>query len=486
MNKKILFVFIILIILFSTSIVDKVFQNDTFFTIVVGEKILREGIYEDEDFSWHEGLKYQNVRWIFDITIAKINDLFGFTGIYIFVMIISAIIGLTIFYILVKQNRNIFISFVYTLIALYAANGILAARAQIISFLIFILEYYFIYKLVEESKKRYILYLTILSILLANIHASVYPLFFVLFMPYIAEYILSFILIKNSPDKKVEISRINNIKLLIICMFITAFGGLISPLGLAPYVNMFKTVGEVSSDIIAEMQPLNPMEVPYFIAYIIILFGIIGFTKIKIRIVDGFYLLGFLILSLSNYRSIYFFYLIDIFPIAKLTVQVYEYYGGIEKIDYKITKILIVGISVYIICFSINNYIGNLNADYVDSTAYPVDATKFLLENVDISKMKLYNHFNFGSYLELNGIPVFIDSRAEIYLSTFNNTSVLEDYNKVVSSTDEYKKIFNKYGVTHALIYNTELFSDNIYNNPEWKLIYLDDNFSIYERVDIK
>ena len=369
---------------------------------------------------------------------------------------------------------------------MYSAREMFAARAQLFSFFIFVLEYFFLYKLVITNKKIYSVLLLVLSILLANIHASVYPLFFVFYMPYIAEYVLSLIVKNNNENNKVEIKRINSFPLLFITLAVTAFGGFVTPIGLAPYVNMFKTVGEISSDIISEMQPLVPIYELPFVLYIAIFIGIVGFTKIKVRIVDCFYLLGFLILSLSTIRSVFFFYLIGIFPIANITARVFNEYKGNIKINKFAEKAFFIIIYILIMCFSVNNFSSKVNEKYIDETAYPVDAAKFILNNLDISKMKLYNHFNYGSYLELEHIPVFLDSRAEIYLSTFNDTSVLEDYKTITSSDSEYKRLFNKYGVTHALIYNNDVFSNNIYENPEWNLIYLDDNFSIYERIEKK
>ena len=104
LDKKEIFIFIVLIIIFSMSIAPKTFQNDTFFTIAVGEKILEQGIYTDETFTWHEGLKYENVRWLFDILITKIYQISDFFGIYLFVMTMSAIIGITLFYVFLKKR----------------------------------------------------------------------------------------------------------------------------------------------------------------------------------------------------------------------------------------------------------------------------------------------------------------------------------------------------------------------------------------------
>lgn len=480
--NKLTFIFsIIAISIFSASLVKKTFQNDTYFTIAVGNKILSEGIYTDETFTFHEGLKYENVRWIFDITIAKIYNLYGFLGIYVFVMIMSAIIGSTIFYILIKQNNSLFNSLILSLIVIYLSRGVLAARAQIISFLIFILEYYYIYMLLATNKKRYLILLVLLSVLLANVHASVYPLFYAFFLPYFAELILYKILKKDGIDNKIIIEKKDNIIVLFYTMIICILGGFITPIGFAPFINMFKTVGEVSTDIIAEMKPLDLYSSKGFIIYICTFIGIVGFSKIKANIVDCFYLLGFGLLSLSSIRSIYFFYLIGIFPISHVINEFFKNYSfkiSTTKIQY---YFLFAIVFILVICFSTSNFSNKLLEYYVSTKDYPVDASEYIKNNINISTMRLYNHFNNGSYLEFCGIPVFIDSRAEIYLNTFNDTNILEDWS-ISNESKKYKTIFDKYGITHALLYNESKIVDYISEDKEWEKIYQDDSFVIYEK----
>ena len=57
------------------------------------------------------------------------------------------------------------------------------------------------------------------------------------------------------------------------------------------------------------------------------------------------------------------------------------------------------------------------DAKYVDESAYPVQACDYILENIDLGKAKFYNEYNYGSYMIFRGIPVFIDSRADLYSS---------------------------------------------------------------------
>ena len=98
--------------------------------------------------------------------------------------------------------------------------------------------------------------------------------------------------------------------------------------------------------------------------------------------------------------------------------------------------------------------------------------------------MKLFNSFNFGSYLELNGIKAFIDSRSGIFTEEFNpGVTILSDWMEVYYGSVHYNEIFEKYGITHALLLNTEIINIYISEDEDWKIIYQDDIFSIYEKV---
>ena len=139
--------------------------------------------------------------------------------------------------------------------------------------------------------------------------------------------------------------------------------------------------------------------------------------------------------------------------------------------------------STIIVLSSSNTIIAKYSEDYITTLVYPVNAAQYILDNIDISEMKIYNHFNFGGYLEFLGIPVFLDSRAEMYAKEFNDTTILEDWCSITSGDESYKKIFDKYGITHALIYKAELIYNYIKDDTEWKILYQDDVFVLYERI---
>lgn len=487
-NKIKYIICVFLIIFFSISVVIKTLDNDTYFDIAVGNKILDIGFYTEEDFTFIEGLEYENVRWIFDVIITNIYNVFGYLGIYIFVMCVAAIIGVSIYYIFLKQKCPMIIAFLLTLFTVFCAKNVFTARAQMLSFLIFIWEYYFIENLLKTNQKRYTIFLMILAILLANTHASVYPLFFVIFLPFIAEQILSKISFLPKKESKIIIEDKKALKILLITFVLTLLCGLITPLGLAPYVNIFKTVGEVSSDFISEMAPIAPASVPEGLYFLIIFAGIVGFTKVKVKLSDCLILFGFALLTFSNYRSIYFLLFLGSFVIGNLLTDFYNEYKlyDIEIKDKKIQNALLILSSLLIISIGTKNLLSNFSSNYEDPVDCAVGVVDFIYENFDedeIDNMRIYNGYNYGSYMEFRGIPVFMDPRAEIYLSTFNNTTIIEDFLRLSSGEIHYDDIFDKYDINYALLENSSVIINYIYEDRYWNLLYQDNYFSFYEKV---
>lgn len=56
-----------------------------------------------------------------------------------------------------------------------------------------ILAIYMIEKFLQTKKKRYAVGLIVIPTLIANLHVAVWPFYFILFLPYIGEYIFSFL-----------------------------------------------------------------------------------------------------------------------------------------------------------------------------------------------------------------------------------------------------------------------------------------------------
>jgi hypothetical protein len=77
-KKQIFNIMVILsILLFAIAIAPKTLQNDTFYTIKIGEYIMQNGIFDltQDTFSWHE-LPYTYPHWLYDLVIYLIYNSF--------------------------------------------------------------------------------------------------------------------------------------------------------------------------------------------------------------------------------------------------------------------------------------------------------------------------------------------------------------------------------------------------------------------------
>lgn len=477
-NKKIYILFSILIAFFCFTIVIKTLSNDTFSAIKIGDYILHNGLDFVEHFNFNE-LSYHNARWLFNIIIAFIYNKFDFLGVYIFTIVNSIALGLVIFNSLYKRNKNILLSFLITIISMEFAGNFIVARAQTVSYLLLFLVVIFIEKLIDSNKKKYILILALLSALIANIHTSIWPMVLILFLPYIAEYIISKLLKKT----KVLYTKTNNIKLLIISFIIVGLSGLLTPLGLLPYTFMFKNLFGISSKIILELQSVNPFFNFSLLVLLIIYVYIFIYIRKRIKISDIFLVTGLFIMSIMASRNIPFLVIICTISLSRLIIDNFKIDDITNYILNK--KIMIVITTIFILLIgSIFILKNTYKKEYIDESIYPIKASDYIIKNIDLDNLRLYNDFNNGSYLEFRGIKVFLDSRSEVYCKEFNNTNILEDWNNINLLKTDYKYVFNKYNFSHILVYRTALINNYIKYDNNYKVIYNDEYFILYEKVE--
>ncbi len=546
-SKKIKFniLAVCLIILLAFAISPVTMQNDTYYTIKIGEEIIQNGIDMQDHFSWHENLPYTYPHWLYDVIIYLIYSFSGFAGIYISTVVFASILGILVYYINNKLSKNNFISLVITLLVLYLLKDFITARAQLVTFILFTLTIFFIEMFTNTKKKKYLIPLVIIPILIANIHVAVWPFYFILFLPYIAEWFISFvieldilvrvkiliiILKERLTNKNEEITKLNEkkkklleelnedkinlqkrrekpyrikldknmaIKWIVIIFIITIFTGLLTPLGDVPYTYLAKTMKGNTTQNISEHLPLVLINNKNVMIVITMFLAILIFTDTKIRLKDLFMLIGLILLSFMSRRQTSMLILIGNFIFVKLVVQMINKYDNktYKKIEDFMTGIFGQAISVILIlCISLLLLKPKMNDKFVDENSYPVRACDFILENLDINNIKLYNEYNYGSYLVYRGIPVFIDSRADLYSPEFNGTrnnenkyegrDIFSDFLNISNIGTFYESKFREYGITHVLMGKNTKLNLLISREDNYKLLYEDNNFVIYERLN--
>lgn len=530
---------VVLIAIFCIAITPVTLQNDTYYTIKIGEHIQNNGIDMKDQFSWHEDLNYTYPHWLYDLLTYKIYSQFGMMGIYLTTCLLSCILGITLFFVSSKISKNKLISFFVTIGAMYLLKGYIAARAQLVTFILFILSLYFIEKFLENRKIRYGIGIVLISTLIANLHVAVWPFLFILFLPYIGEYLIAVladliiykkvqerllkIKIKYSSNNKealekfqkeldelqakvskikikrsksiqnpykIKITKNKNVKWLIVIMIICAFTGLLTPLGDTPYTYLVKTMQGNTTKNINEHLPMTIAEQPEVLCTIIIFLAVLTFTKIKIKLSDLFMIGGLAFLMLESRRQLSMFSLIGSVILSKLIVELITCYDKelLEKINKKILHPFIIICMIVLVGWqTYDNVKTKYNDKFIDETQYPVKACDYILENIDLSKARFYNEYNYGSYMIYRGIPVFIDSRADLYAPEFSGLKddIFTDFIDVSSIGTFYEDILEKYNITHVILYSNSkmrMIIDET-KDPHYSKIYKDDYFVIYERV---
>ena len=544
-TTKFTIIALVLIAIVCIALTPVTLQNDTFYTIKIGEHIADYGIDMQDPFSWHEDLPYTYPHWLYDLITYFVYTFFGFTGIYIATCILSVILGWSIYLVNTKIAKNQFFSFFITIGVMYVIRGYIAARAQLVTFILFILTIFLIEKFLETKKKRYAVGLIIIPILIANLHAAVYPFYFVLYLPYIAEYIIAVLAdtilykkvkifflkdkinvlekskknnekleklkqkleeLEEKVDKvkikrtkelqnpyKIKLVKNKNVKWLILVMIICLFTGLLTPIGDTPYTYLYKTMQGNTTQNINEHLPMTLSDDVDAMCAIILFLAVLTFTKAKIRLCDLFMIGGLLYLMLDSRRQITMFVIIGSVILGKLLMEMVRIYS--KDLDKNAVKVLTnkIGITLLtLVVLSLSYYFAKDKFDdkYIDETAYPVAACDYILENIDLGTARFYNEYNYGSYMLFRGIPVFIDSRADLYSPEFNGIvtdDIFMDFINTSSIGTFYEDIFEKYDITHVITYDNSKMNMIITktHDPHYKELYKDDYFVIYERVSV-
>ena len=531
---------IISIIIFCFAIAPVALQNDTFYTIKIGEYIVENGISVGQDpFSWHENLEYAFPHWAYDVFVYLVYNIGGMTGIYLSTCILTAILGLLIYTVHSKLNKNHLLAFVMALLSIYLLQSFIAARAQLVTFILFLLEVFFIEKFLATKKKRYAIGLIILPIIIANVHSAVWPFYFVLFLPYIGDYICNAFLInldiyyykfkikrlnkkiqkanndvelikelnsklikvyakmsksldyKGKEDyitDKIQFEKNSNCKWLILIAIICGFTCFLTPIGDMPYTYLFRIMDGTTTKSINEHLPMTLANNISFS----ILFGLTIilaiFAKVKLKLKDWFMIFGLMILALISRRQASMVYLIALIPISNMLVQLFDKYDkdGTKEVMQLMTKPFGIIITLVLIStMAVSLLKPKYNQEYISTSEYPIEAANYILENLDVDRMKLFNEYNYGSYLIYRGIPVFIDSRCDLYTPEFNEgVNIFNDCINVYGMSVGYESVFEKYGVTHVIIVKNGKLNLLLNQDDNYNCIYTDEHFKIYERLN--
>ena len=493
-NVKKYMVFLLLFLPLAFIVVEnKIPDNDIWFLLNNGRYVMQSGIPVIDPFTIHEGLSYVMQQWLSSVLLWKIYDIFGQYGILIFMYMFSVILLFTYYKLCYVTSQNRMISVFITAVTFSLINTFVVTRPQIFTYLILILELWLLELYVKNNNSKYLIGLPILSLLLINLHASMWFFLCIFMLPY---------LINTISIKKVTIDKIK-LKPLIIIMFLMLLVGFINPYGVDAITYIFKSYGIVEiNNSIAEMKALTINDL-YFKIVVGILFILILFNylrkDVKLDIRHCLFVCGMTILAFSHKKCFALFCIVLGFVFSYYFKKISKRNRLINSDIFKaVFRGLLTGltlVSLVTVIAGIKYSIISYNDDNFYLSTGITEITDYMLDNVSIDDVVLFVEYNDGGFTEFLGFKSYMDPRAELFFKKYNNKEdiYLESLEIESDPYYDYDLFINKYNFTH-LIVKTDTYLDkylsndsnyeivfNQYFNPDTKDVVIK---KLYERKD--
>lgn len=473
-------IIILLIVLPCLMLYKPVFENDTYWLLNTGNYIMQHGFPVEEPFTIHQGLSFSIQQWLSAVIFYLIYDKLGIAVFYLSATVLHILITYIIYRIAIIVSKNKAVSITIAVAASILLNFFIVLRPQIFSLAVFALEIYILESYIQSRKVIWLVWLPVLSIALINLHSAMWWFFFVMIIPYIIDSfhfnIRSFIRGEGYPKIPLNIS--------IIVSFIA---GLANPYGLTNMLYFFRSYGnDYVNNYIHEMRSPDFKTIPgiyVFIVYLIIigLYLAVRNRDFKVRYI--LITLGTAYMGLSSIRSIPLF-IVCAFSLAAyhiksldlLSITRIKFKNKYSKIHVVILRTIIAFLVIFIIYMQFTTDFSKSTKDFC-----PVKASDYIINNINTEKMRLYNEYNTGGYLEYRGIRTFQDSRAEVFLKSLNlKEDILIDAMNVEKGKSYYKDFIEKYNLTHFLIKKGALLDIYLSKDKGYERLYEDDDFVIY------
>lgn len=436
--------------------------NDGLWHIKVGEYIIKNrSIPYNDIFSWYGislKLKWISHEWLFGIIVYLIYSIKKFSSIGVFLGIINVINSILVYYFAKIRCNNKWISLfcMNFYIAIICFEIGVSLRPSILSVSVILI------LCVLLEKKKYLLALIIL-VVGVNLHGGIYPVYLVIFAYY----------------------SLNRYKYFIMAILSV----LINPYTYNLYFYTINSMKELSLErkFIQEWSFTQIYSLK--LALLILLISTFTYAFGKIKLKDMMFSGAFILLSLGSYRHIIFLPVI-VMPlmspyfstVTKNLFQEIKY----NKIKRYLTYCITIGLFQILIfanlLFFIDLSCKRFPMIYLDNSKYPVYACEYINKHTYIKSSHLLSNYNDSPYLIFKGVPTFVDSRADLFMPSYNKgINAFSDYANAYTNFGQTQKFIKKYKINYIL---TNKLDQVYYVFKDYKnlsIIYKDKNYCIFK-----
>ena len=441
---------------------------------------------------------FVNHHWLSEVILFKIFYYIGFTGLILLKVFLTLAVFLLLFFTAKKYAKfwPLLLSFLFSIFIFIQRTEV---RPEMFSFAILAFFLFVLFKAKYASRSDLELQGPTLNLLwllpLAQLFWVNLHIYF-----FIGPLIFLFFLIDRIIDTKTHCQLSKYFTVFILMIFAT----LINPAGIKGALLPFNILHEYGYDIY-ENQPLSfissfGFNLPIFIfkisAAILTVSFILTFKKARYRIFEMLVSAFFIYVGFKMLRNLPLYALAS-FPI--MTFVLTDIQNRVEnkfrparrRLDV-VFKIIISVFLVWLIFFVASGryyQYFNLSRKFGFSIPNGLErAVDFVKENNIRGPM--FNNFDVGGYLiwRLPEEKVFVDNRPEAYSVKFFD----EIYKPMQENQEKWAELSKKYGINFIFFGHTDAapwgqtFLRDIAENPDWKMVYVNEDAVILVRNNIK
>jgi len=491
--RKLRIVFYLL--LFAPAIlVQRVLNNDIWFLLASGRYVLAHGLPATEPLAMHEGLDFVMQQWLSAVIFQATYIRWGEAGLFAVVSLTYALIILAIFQLTLRVSGNSFVlSYLVTTASSLWAYLFITTRPYVFSTLIFILQIYLVETALRTGKKLVLAGLPVLSALLVNLHAAMWPMFLVLLLPYLAEnMILAFV-------RKPVQARVSGCTL-ILAAGVSMASALANPYGWKAMTYLFRSYGHQEiSRYISEMLPLNINLMSgktYFAAMglIIVLLGLRGLKCVKLRYL--FLLAGLLYLGLSSLRNNLLFSALGFIPLADTYASVSLSLPAADAVaardgsrrtrsqtrmlSRRLIRGLIAALSVLLLVLTVHLLAREEKAEVPGST-HLLAILEQVKQDAVSRPLVLYTGYNDGGHAEFIGLKPYLDPRAEVFVLANNGQKdIMAEFVNLQTGKIHYRDFIARYQFTDLVLGPKDILRVYLPRDPDYELVRVSGDYLWY------
>lgn len=465
-------------------LIHRVLDNDVWFLLNSGRYVVNFGIPHIEPFTIHENMEFVMQQWLTSVIYWTAYKKFGETGIFIIIMVSFGLIIFLMYKIMMLiSESNFLVSYSLTLFFSILAKFFMVSRPMAFTMLMITLEIFFLEYYIVCKNPKILIALPVISLIMVNLHASMWPMLFIILVPYIIDSLnIKFKFIKGQGYKT---------KYLLFSIILMIAAAFINPYGIKSMTYLFRSYGyfEISTTIV-EMLPPNINNAGGLIIYLFIfsLIMIYCFYRKGISRIRYFLLtIGTCIMALSSVRNFPFLIICSIFPLSYY-LKNYNFNKGYKKVEVttktlRLRKSLIIAILIVtVISFTYMNNVSDENeGQFTDLN----NAIGYITANVNKDDLILYTGYGEGALAQFKGLATYIDPRAEVFVKKNNKKDdIMKEYADLQNGNIYYKNVLDKYKFTHLLVSNDDILNTFLPYDSDYEITYENESYKIFVRAN--